>query len=112
MLGKIILAAVVLVIIGIIYLGTIGTVHTKTLTIDSFFIDPGKGSHYIVRGTDKTKIELERPWWRFDNIDDLYLDVQKQVGQKVTFECYGLEVDWLYWYSNCYKEIDSKKPPI
>ena len=110
MLGKLILAGVILAIVGIMYVATLGTVHTKTLTIESYFIDPGnKGSHYLVRGINKEKIELERPWWRFDNIDDLYLDVQKQVGKTVTFECYGLVVDWLYWYSNCYKELDTSK---
>lgn len=109
MIGVVIVIGVIaLIILGILW-GTgliyLFTIHERTLTIQNTNIDLGdKGSHYLVHGTDGQIVELERMWFQFDsNIDKVFNEVQNNKGKTFKFECWGFQVDWLYYYSNCAK---------
>ena len=76
-----------------------------TITPTSKFIDP---PHYLVESKDQKFIELDRPWWNWqDNIDLLYQKVDGHIknNESVTYECYAWDNQGLHWYYNCYKEL-------
>ena len=106
MIGKIIgLIVFVVFIVWITGIHYLFTFHDRTLDVTNTNIDPGdKGSHYLVHGADGQIVELERMWFQWDaNVDKVLNTVQQNEGKRITFECWGWEIDMFYWYSNCPK---------
>lgn len=106
LLGFLVVLGILAAIVGITGLINLFTFHDRTIQIESTFIDPAgdSGSHYVVYGKDDQIIELERLWWDFGtNIDKLLAKTDANINKTITYSCWGIVLEQIYWYSNCYK---------
>jgi len=104
------LALMILVIlIAVVAVGaTFFSSHVQTYevtgTVKHKWIDVSEeGSHYMVRLTDGTLLEVQRNIWysgvRY-NPDRIFTDLE--IGETYRFTCWGWQVDFwmIYWYPN------------
>jgi hypothetical protein len=81
----------------------IETVRDRTLDGQTKSIASG-----IVDGERKI-IQYDSPWFIFINTDKLYLEAADVMENDKTFiakyHCYGLDIEWLQWYSTCYEKL-------
>src|SRR5687768_9147488 len=111
MIGKLIIGVIViLIVLWWTGLYNLLTIHERELVPTNTNIDHSKeASHYLVHGTNDEIIEIERMWFQWDaNPDKVLNKVQENKGKSIKFECWGIQFDAFYWYSNCpkIKEID------